>query len=50
MLHKKTKATLEAYNYRVITANDGLEAIALYAQQPQEIKQQNSIGSRKNWV
>ncbi|MEN9520008.1 MAG: hypothetical protein RLZZ381_2596, partial [Cyanobacteriota bacterium] len=27
-----TKATLETYNYRVLTANNGIEAIALYAQ------------------
>src|SRR6185369_692958 len=27
-----TKATLEAYGYRVLTASDGTEAIALYAQ------------------
>jgi PAS domain S-box-containing protein len=27
-----TKATLETYNYRVLTAKDGIEAIALYAQ------------------
>ncbi len=33
-----TKATLETHNYRVITASDGLEAIAFYAQQPQEIR------------
>ena len=33
-----TKATLENYNYRVITASDGLEAITIYAQQPQEIE------------
>lgn len=26
-----TKTTLEAYNYRVLTANDGVEAIALFA-------------------
>ncbi|MGL4879462.1 MAG: response regulator, partial [Waterburya sp.] len=32
-----TKATLENYNYRVITASDGIEAIAIYAQQPQAI-------------
>jgi CheY-like chemotaxis protein len=32
-----TKATLENYNYRVITANDGIEAIALYAQHQKEI-------------
>ncbi|MEL7009775.1 MAG: ATP-binding protein, partial [Cyanobacteria bacterium J06588_4] len=27
-----TKATLETYNYRVVTANNGMEAIAAYAQ------------------
>ncbi len=27
-----TKATLETYNYRVLTANDGINAIAVYAQ------------------
>jgi two-component system, cell cycle sensor histidine kinase and response regulator CckA len=27
-----TKATLETYNYQVLTANNGIEAIALYAQ------------------
>ena len=27
-----TKTTLEAYNYRVLTANNGAEAIAIYAQ------------------
>ena len=27
-----TKATLETYNYRVLTANDGIDAIAVYAQ------------------
>ena len=26
------KTTLETYNYRVITANNGAEAIAIYAQ------------------
>lgn len=31
------KASLEAYNYRVVTANDGLDAIALYAQYKQDI-------------
>jgi two-component system, cell cycle sensor histidine kinase and response regulator CckA len=30
-----TKASLETYNYRVITAMDGVEAIALYAQKPE---------------
>ncbi|MGL5831790.1 MAG: PAS domain S-box protein [Waterburya sp.] len=37
MIREVTKATLESYNYRVITANDGIEAIAIYAQQPQAI-------------
>ena len=37
-IREVTKETLENYNYRVITARDGIEAIAIYAQQPQEIK------------
>ncbi|GET37080.1 hybrid sensor histidine kinase/response regulator [Microseira wollei] len=32
-----TKASLEAYNYTAITANDGLDAIALYADQKDDI-------------
>jgi PAS domain S-box-containing protein len=32
-----TKATLEAYGYRVLTANDGTEALALYARNGDEI-------------
>lgn len=32
-----TKATLEAHNYRVLTANEGIEAISLYAQYRDEI-------------
>ena len=32
-----TSATLEMYGYRVMTASDGVEAIALYAQHKQEI-------------
>ncbi len=32
------QAALEAYNYQVITASDGIEAIALYAQHKQEIQ------------
>jgi two-component system, cell cycle sensor histidine kinase and response regulator CckA len=32
-----TTATLEMHGYRVMTANDGIEAIALYAQHQQEI-------------
>lgn len=31
------KATLESYNYRILTANDGIEAVSLYAQHPNEI-------------
>ena len=33
-----TKETLETYGYRAITASDGTEAIALYAQHKDEIK------------
>lgn len=32
-----TKASLEAYNYQVFTANDGIEAIALYAEYKDDI-------------
>ncbi|NMG18817.1 response regulator [Brasilonema bromeliae] len=32
-----TKASLEAYNYKILTASDGIEAIALYAQRKNEI-------------
>jgi len=32
-----TKAALEAYNYQVITASDGIEAISLYTQHKDEI-------------
>jgi two-component system, cell cycle sensor histidine kinase and response regulator CckA len=32
-----TKVTLEMYGYRAITASDGIEAIALYAEHKQEI-------------
>jgi two-component system cell cycle sensor histidine kinase/response regulator CckA len=32
-----TKTSLEAYNYKVITACDGIEAIALYAEHRDEI-------------
>lgn len=31
------KATLETYNYKVITARDGIEALAVYAQYKHEI-------------
>jgi two-component system, cell cycle sensor histidine kinase and response regulator CckA len=33
-----TRASLESYNYRVITASDGIEAIALYAQYLSEVR------------
>lgn len=33
-----TKGTLESFGYRVITANDGTEAVALYAQHRDEVK------------
>jgi two-component system cell cycle sensor histidine kinase/response regulator CckA len=33
-----TKGTLEAYGYRALTASDGTEAIAVYAQHKDEIK------------
>jgi hypothetical protein len=33
-----TKLTLELYNYRVVTATNGAEGIAFYAQQSKEIK------------
>jgi PAS domain S-box-containing protein len=32
-----TKATLETHNYRILIANDGIEAISIYAQQKHEI-------------
>ncbi len=32
-----TKSSLEIYNYRVLTANDGVEALSIYAQHTQEI-------------
>ncbi|MGI0493657.1 CBS domain-containing protein [Alkalinema pantanalense CENA528] len=32
-----TKASLEAYNYQVIVANDGVDAIAVYAERKSEI-------------
>lgn len=32
-----TQASLESYNYQVLTANDGIEAIALYAQHRSKI-------------
>ena len=38
LIREVTQATLQTHNYRVLTASDGLEAIAIYAQQPQEIQ------------
>ncbi len=32
-----TKSSLETYNYRVLTASDGVEAVAIYAQNKHEI-------------
>lgn len=32
-----TKTTLETYNYNVLTANDGIEAVVLYAKRHEEI-------------
>jgi PAS domain S-box-containing protein len=37
-IREVTKATLEAFNYRVLIASDGTEAVAMYAQQSHEIK------------
>ncbi len=37
-IREVTKATLEAFNYQVLTASDGTEALALYAQHGTEIK------------
>lgn len=34
---KITKSSLEAYNYRVLTASNGIEAVELYTQHQQEI-------------
>ncbi len=34
---RATRAVLERYNYRVLSASDGVEALALFAQQMQEI-------------
>ena len=36
-MREVTKATLETYNYRVLTASNGIEAIALYAREHQAI-------------
>jgi PAS domain S-box-containing protein len=37
-IREVTRATLEAFNYRVLTASDGTEALAIYAQHGAEIK------------
>jgi two-component system, cell cycle sensor histidine kinase and response regulator CckA len=37
-IQEVTKATLEAYGYQVMTANDGIEAIAIYAEHRQTIE------------
>lgn len=37
-IREVTKATLEAYNYRVLTACDGLDAIALYVQHQHDVR------------
>ncbi|MGM3307815.1 PAS domain S-box protein [Anabaena sp. WFMT] len=37
VVQKITQETLEDYNYKTLVANDGIEAIALYAQHHQEI-------------
>ena len=36
-MREVTKATLETYNYKVLTASNGIEAIALYAREHQAI-------------
>jgi hypothetical protein len=36
-IRETTKISLEAYGYSVLTANDGIEAIAVYAQHQQEV-------------
>ncbi|MBE9125520.1 PAS domain S-box protein [Coleofasciculus sp. LEGE 07092] len=36
-IRETNKTSLEAYNYRVLTANDGIEAIALYVQHKEEV-------------
>ncbi|HEY9749942.1 MAG TPA: response regulator [Allocoleopsis sp.] len=36
-IRETTRISLEAYGYQVLTANDGIEAIALYAQHQQEV-------------
>jgi hypothetical protein len=37
-VRETTKATLEAYGYRVLTASDALEAVALYVQHQDDIR------------
>jgi hypothetical protein len=38
MIREVSQATLEAYNYQVLTAADGIEAIALYAEHKSDIR------------
>lgn len=37
LIQQVTQAALEAHNYRTLTANDGIEAVALYAEHKHEI-------------
>jgi hypothetical protein len=37
-IRETTKTSLETYNYKVLTANDGIEAIALYAEHRDQIQ------------
>ncbi|WP_369815979.1 PAS domain S-box protein [Anabaena sp. CA = ATCC 33047] len=37
IIREITKSTLEAYNYRVLTAGDGLEAVSVYTQNQEQI-------------
>ncbi|AFY34014.1 PAS domain S-box protein [Calothrix sp. PCC 7507] len=37
VIREITKASLETYNYQVLTANNGVEAVAIYAQYQQKI-------------
>jgi hypothetical protein len=37
-IREATKTSLETYNYKVLTANDGIEAIALYAEHRDRIR------------
>jgi signal transduction histidine kinase len=37
LVRRSTQTALENHNYKIVSANDGIEAIALYARQSQEI-------------